>query len=203
MDWEAAFLLYIQENIRSDILTPLLTTLTHTGDKGIIWIAMCVLMVIIPKSRKFGIIAGASLALEAIIVNIFIKNAVARTRPYDAIEGLVSLVEKQVDYSFPSGHTGAAFAVAGAFLMIAIAGLPVVVKSGIISRTKTSLAYKIFTAVTIVFSFIIAFSRLYVGVHYPTDVLGGFIIGIASSIIAYFGYHIVIKKISQRKQKEV
>jgi len=202
MDWEAAFLLYIQENIRSDILTPLLTTLTHTGDKGIIWIAMCVLMVIIPKSRKFGIIAGASLALEAIIVNIFIKNAVARTRPYDAIEGLVSLVEKQVDYSFPSGHTGAAFAVAGAFLMIAIAGLPVVVKSGIISRTKTSLAYKIFTAVTIVFSFIIAFSRLYVGVHYPTDVLGGFIIGIASSIIAYFGYHIVIKKISQRKQKE-
>ena len=203
MDWEAAFLLYIQENIRSDILTPLLTTLTHTGDKGIIWIAMCVLMVIIPKSRKFGIIAGASLALEAIIVNIFIKNAVARTRPYDAIEGLVSLVEKQVDYSFPSGHTGAAFAVAGAFLMIAIAGLPVVVKSGIISRTKSSLAYKIFTAVTIVFSFIIAFSRLYVGVHYPTDVLGGFIIGIASSIIAYFGYHIVIKKISQRKQKEV
>ena len=203
MDWEAAFLLYIQENIRSDILTPLLTTLTHTGDKGIIWIAMCVLMVIIPKSRKFGIIAGASLALEAIIVNIFIKNAVARTRPYDAIEGLVSLVEKQVDYSFPSGHTGAAFAVAGAFLMIAIAGLPVVVKSGIISRTKTSLAYKIFTAVTIVFSFIIAFSRLYVGVHYPTDVLGGFIIGIASSIIAYFGYHIVIKNISQRKQKEV
>jgi undecaprenyl-diphosphatase len=202
MDWEAAFLLYIQENIRSDILTPLLTTLTHTGDKGIIWIAMCVLMVIIPKSRKFGIIAGASLALEAIIVNIFIKNAVARTRPYDAIEGLVSLVEKQVDYSFPSGHTGAAFAVAGAFLMIAIAGLPVVVKSGIISRTKTSLAYKIFTAVTIVFSFIIAFSRLYVGVHYPTDVLGGFIIGIASSIIAYFGYQIVIKKISQRKQKE-
>ena len=203
MDWEAAFLLYIQENIRSDILTPLLTTLTHTGDKGIIWIAMCILMVIIPKSRKFGIIAGASLALEAIIVNIFIKNAVARTRPYDAIEGLVSLVEKQVDYSFPSGHTGAAFAVAGAFLIIAIAGLPVIVKSGIISRTKTSLAYKIFTAVTIVFSFIIAFSRLYVGVHYPTDVLGGFIIGIASSIIAYFGYHIVIKKISQRKQKEV
>ena len=203
MDWEAAFLLYIQENIRSDILTPLLTTLTHTGDKGIIWIAMCVLMVIIPKSRKFGIIAGASLALEAIIVNIFIKNAVARTRPYDAIEGLVNLVDKQVDYSFPSGHTGAAFAVAGAFLMIAIAGLPVVVKSGIISRTKTSLAYKIFTAVTIVFSFIIAFSRLYVGVHYPTDVLGAFIIGIASSIIAYFGYHIVIKKISQRKQKEV
>lgn len=203
MDWEAAFLLYIQENIRSDILTPLLTTLTHTGDKGIIWIAICVLMVIIPKSRKFGIIAGASLALEAIIVNIFIKNAVARTRPYDAIEGLVNLVDKQVDYSFPSGHTGAAFAVAGAFLMIAIAGLPVVIKSGIISRTKTSLAYKFFTAVTIVFSFIIAFSRLYVGVHYPTDVLGGFIIGIASSIIAYFGYHIAIKKISQRKQKEV
>lgn len=203
MDWEAAFLLYIQENIRSDILTPLLTTLTHTGDKGIIWIAICVLMVIIPKSRKFGIIAGASLALEAIIVNIFIKNAVARTRPYDAIEGLVNLVDKQVDYSFPSGHTGAAFAVAGAFLMIAIAGLPVVIKSGIILRTKTSLAYKFFTAVTIVFSFIIAFSRLYVGVHYPTDVLGGFIIGIASSIIAYFGYHIVIKKISQRKQKEV
>ena len=89
MDWEASFLLYIQEHIRTDFLNPFMTALTHTGDHGIFLIALAVLLLIIPKTRRIGLIAGISIAIEALLTNVFIKNAVARTRPYEAIDGLV------------------------------------------------------------------------------------------------------------------
>lgn len=202
MAWEADLLLYIQEHIRSDLLTPFMTVLTHSGDNGILMIAFAVGLLIIPRTRKIGIITAISLALEALLTNVLIKNIVARTRPYDAIDGLVNMIEKQKDYSFPSGHSGAAFAVMGAILLIAIAGLPVLEKSGEFSRSKMSTAYKICAVLAIIYAALLAFSRLYVGVHYPTDVLGGIILGIGTSIAAFFIYRIAIKKISGIKARK-
>ena len=199
MNWDAGLLIYIQEHLRSDLLTPFMTFITHTGDSGFIWIIVCILLVIIPRTRRIGIIAGSSIALVALITNVFIKNIVARTRPYEAVEGLVNLIEKQKDYSFPSGHTGASFAVAGALIIIAILGLPIVAESGRLSKTKMTLAYNLCAVTALIYALIIAYSRLYVGVHYPTDVLGGLILGIVTSIAAYFIYRIAIKKISERK----
>ena len=199
MGWDAGFLIYIQEYIRSDLLTPVMKFITHTCDKGIIWIALCLILLIIPKTRRIGIIAAGSFAIEAIITNLVIKNIVQRTRPYDEVDGLVNLIERQKDYSFPSGHTGASFAVAGALLVIALLGLPAIAeKTGKISRTKMKLAYKLFAVIIVIYAVLIAFSRLYVGVHYPTDVLGGILLGLGTSVLAYFVYHIVIKKQSQK-----
>lgn len=199
MDWEASFLLYIQEHIRTDFMNPFMTALTHTGDYGIFLIALAVLLLIIPKTRRIGLIAGISIAIEALLNNVFIKNAVARTRPYEAIDGLVNLIEKQKDYSFPSGHSGAAFAVMGAILVIAILGLPVTEKSGKITRSKMSTAYKIVAVIAIICAIALAFSRLYVGVHYPTDVLGGILLGIATSFASYFIYRAILKVYAQKK----
>ncbi len=199
MDWEASFLLYIQEHIRTDFMNPFMTALTHTGDYGIFLIALAVLLLIIPKTRRIGLIAGISIAIEALLTNVFIKNAVARTRPYEAIDGLVNLIEKQKDYSFPSGHSGAAFAVMGAILVIAILGLPVAEKTGKITRSKMSTAYKIVAVIAIIYATALAFSRLYVGVHYPTDVLGGILLGIATSFASYFIYHAILKVYTQKK----
>ena len=199
MGWDAGFLIYIQEYIRSDMLTPVMTFITHTCDKGIVWIALCLILLIVPKTRRIGIIAAGSFAIEAVITNLVIKNIVQRTRPYDEIDGLVNLIEKQKDYSFPSGHTGASFAVAGAILVIALLGLPAIAeKTGKFSRAKMKLAYKLFAVIIIIYAVLIAFSRLYVGVHYPTDVLGGILLGLGASVLAYFVYHIVIKKQSQK-----
>ena len=199
MGWDAGFLIYIQEYIRSDMLTPVMTFITHTCDKGIVWIALCLILLIVPKTRRIGIIAAGSFAIEAVITNLVIKNIVQRTRPYDEIDGLVNLIEKQKDYSFPSGHTGASFAVAGAILVIALLGLPAIAeKTGKFSRAKMKLAYKLFAVIIIIYAALIAFSRLYVGVHYPTDVLGGILLGLGASVLAYFVYHIVIKKQSQK-----
>ena len=199
MGWDAGFLIYIQEYIRSDMLTPVMTFITHTCDKGIVWIALCLILLIVPKTRRIGIIAAGSFAIEAVITNLVIKNIVQRTRPYDEIDGLVNLIEKQKDYSFPSVHTVASFAVAGAILVIALLGLPAIAeKTGKFSRAKMKLAYKLFAVIIIIYAVLIAFSRLYVGVHYPTDVLGGILLGLGASVLAYFVYHIVIKKQSQK-----
>ena len=202
MSWEADFLLYIQEYIRSDLLTPFMTVFTHSGDYGILMMALAGILLIIPRTRRVGLIAAISIALEALLTNVLIKNIVARTRPYEAIDGLVNLIEKQKDYSFPSGHSGAAFAVMGAIFLIALTGLPVVKKSGELYHSKMSTAYKLCAVIAIIYATILAFSRLYVGVHYPTDVIGGIILGFATSFMAYFIYRITIRKYFNIKAKK-
>lgn len=201
MCWEADFLLYIQDHIRSDLWNPFMTFITHTGDHGLFMVVLVIGLMIIPISRKTGFIAAISLAIEAILNNLLIKNIVARTRPYEAIDGLVNLIEKQKDYSFPSGHTGATFAVMGVILFIAVMGIPVVKKSGELSRSKTKLPYKLCAVIATIYAVLIAFSRLYVGVHYPTDVIGGFILGTGTSIASYYIFRIILKKVSERKAK--
>ena len=85
--------------------------------------------------------------------------------------------------------------------MIALIGLPVAKEKGIMTRSKMTLAYKLFALLTLIYATIIAYSRLYVGVHYPTDVLGGLLLGLGTSVIAYYVYHVAVKKLSDRKVK--
>ena len=199
MGWEADFLLYIQDHIRSDLLNPFMTLFTHSGDYGIFLIVIAAGLLIIPRTRRTGIIAAVSIALESLLNNVLIKNIVARARPYETIDGLVNLIEKQPDYSFPSGHTGSAFAVMGAILVIALLGLPVIEKKGELTHLKMSVRYRIAAVIAIAYAALLAFSRLYVGVHYPTDVIGGIVLGIATSFIAYYGYRFVIRKYAEKK----
>lgn len=199
MSWDAGFLLYIQEYIRSDFLNPIMKVLTHSGDKGILLIVLILALLIIPRTRAIGIMSTISIAIEALLNNVLLKNIIARTRPYDEIEGLINLVGKQSDYSFPSGHTGAAFAVAGAMLVVALFGLPMIEKSGEISRKDPSLSFKLISVLLIMYATLLAFSRMYVGVHYPTDVLCGLLLGLGTSAMAYLIYQMAIKKIHDRK----
>ncbi len=199
MNWDAGFLLYIQEYIRSDFLNPIMKVLTHSGDKGILLIVLILAFLIIPRTRAIGIMSTISIVIEALLNNVLLKNLIARTRPYDEIEGLVNLVGKQSDYSFPSGHTGAAFAVAGAMLVVALFGLPMIEKTGEFKREDPSLTFKLISVILIMYATLLAFSRMYVGVHYPTDVLCGLLLGLGTSAVAYLIYQVAIKKIHQRK----
>ena len=201
MGWDAGFLLYIQEYIRSDFLNPIMKVLTHSGDKGILLIVLILALLFIPRTRAIGIMSTISIAIEALLNNVLLKNLIARTRPYDEIEGLVNLVGKQSDYSFPSGHTGAAFAVAGAMLVVALFGLPMIAKTGEFKREDPSLSFKLVSVLLIMYATLLAFSRMYVGVHYPTDVLCGLLLGLGTSAMAYLIYQVAIKKIHERKAK--
>lgn len=162
---EADILLWIQNNIRNDVLTPIFRFITTLGNAGVIWIVLSVGLLIPKKTRRVGALALVSLVFSALIDNVILKNVVARTRPYDVIEGLTSLVGAQKDYSFPSGHTGSAFAAA----VVLFLGLPK--KCGI---------------PILVFACLMGLSRLYVGVHYPSDVLGGALIGTGIALLTHW-----------------
>ncbi len=156
-------LIWIQENIRFPWLNPILIFVTRLGDGGFIWILLTLGMMIPRRTRKTAVCMAAALGLSLIITNLLLKNSVARVRPYEVIEGLRILIEPQTDWSFPSGHTSASIAAA----VVMLRRLPG--KYGV-------------PAVTL--GVLIAFSRLYVGVHYPSDVLGGAVIGLICAHMA-------------------
>lgn len=160
---DGAILLFIQEFIRNDILTPFFTVITTLGNAGLIWIAISLILLFNKKTRKAGIMSICAMLMSLIVNNLILKNLVARTRPYDMIDTLIPLVNKPADFSFPSGHAGCAFAAAGVY----VRNLP--------KRAGVPL---------LILAVLIALSRLYVGVHYPTDVLVGLIIGAGLSYLA-------------------
>lgn len=167
MEWimniDGNILLFIQENIRTPILTPLLIAITTLGNGGIIWVICSMALLVPKKTRRIGVMSIMALLMSLLINNMILKNLVARTRPYDMVEGLVPLIGKPRDYSFPSGHTGSSFASAWVLYrqLPGKFGIPALVLAGLIGL-----------------------SRLYVGVHYPTDVLFGVLGGIVSGAIA-------------------
>lgn len=160
---DGEILLQIQQHLRTDMLTPFMKIVTFLGNGGWFWILCAVVLLAIPKTRKTGYAAVFSLIFGAIVTNLLLKNIVARPRPFAEIEALIPLIAKPTDFSFPSGHTTASFAVA----LVMFRMLPK--KIGIPA---------------VVLAALVAFSRLYLGVHYPTDVLVGFLVALMGSTVA-------------------
>lgn len=162
---------WIQAHMQCAFLDKTMPIVTLFGDGGIFWIAVAVLLLFIPKYRKVGFSMGAALVLGLIVCNITLKPLVARIRPYDFQmehfqKEIVLLIEAQHDYSFPSGHTIASFEACTVLLIHdRRLGIPAAV-----------------------LAFLIAFSRLYLYVHYPTDVIFSFFAGI---LFAFLGTWIV------------
>ena len=164
-EWELQILMWIQEHLRVPFLTPIVQFITSLGDHGIIWIAACLVLIGYKKTRRVGVVAAASLILNAVIVNLVLKTWIMRIRPFVLEEGLELITQIPSDYSFPSGHTSAAFATA----VILFLGLPK--KIGIPAM---------------VLAVLMGISRLYVGVHFPTDVLAGAIIGTLAAMLTWY-----------------
>ncbi len=150
-------LLFIQEYLRQPWMDGFWKTITHLGDAGMFWIVTAIVLLIWKRTRKAGLSASLALIIGALITNVALKNLMARIRPYEVVAGLTRIIEQQHDFSFPSGHTCASFAAAFALYRT----LP----------RKWGIACLVLAA-------LISFSRLYVGVHYPSDVLGGGVVGI-------------------------
>ena len=161
---EVQILLWIQKNLRNNILSPILIAVTKLGNHGMVWIAAASLLFLCEKTRAAGFLSFMALIGSMIINNMIIKRLAARTRPYEVIPELKILIEKEKDLSFPSGHTGSAFAVATVLFCCLPQGYGIAALS---------------------FAFLMGLTRLYVGVHYPTDVLAGAVIGTLIGVLIF------------------
>lgn len=170
---DADILLFLQDTVRNPVLTPLVKAITVLGNGAVFWVLVSIVMLVPEKTRKIGLTSILALLVSLLINNIILKNLVARVRPYEVIEGLVPLIPKPWDYSFPSGHTGSSFASAWVFCrrLPKRFGIPALALAGLIGL-----------------------SRLYLGVHYPTDVLFGMVSGIGSGCIAMLIVQAIIDK---------
>ena len=163
-EFEIGILNKIQDIFGCAFLDTVMPIITKLGDGGIFWIALAIIFICFKKTRKIGFCMGLSLIIGYLTGNVFLKNVVARTRPYDVNTEFEILVERLKSFSFPSGHTLASVESATAiFICNKKIGIPALVLAGLI-----------------------AFSRLYLYVHYPTDVLGGAVLGILVAILSCF-----------------
>ncbi len=181
-DFELKILLWIQEVLQCAFLDFLFPLLTRLGDGGVFWIIVALVMICTPKYRKLGATIGLALLLGFIIGNLTIKPMVARIRPYDLLfetYGITFdlLVERLSDFSFPSGHTLCCFEAATVIF---------------IDKRK-------FRCAAVSVAVAVALSRLYLFVHYPTDVLFGAVLGI---VIAFMARFIVDKSIKIYKNRK-
>ena len=156
LSFEFTILDWIQANLRNPILDLLMPALTTLGNSGLVWIILAGVLMFMPKYRKAGAAVMAGLVLEVICCNLVLKPLVARIRPCDVNTAVQLLIARPDDFSFPSGHTGASFATVSALYA---------------SRSRLWIP-------SLILAVLIAFSRLYLYVHYPTDILAGILLGV-------------------------
>ncbi len=179
---------WIQANLQSPLLDWIMPIITLFGDAGIFWIAWAVLLAIFPKTRKIGLGMGFALAMGLLICNVTLKPLVQRIRPYDYQIDILGktwndllvagklLVDTPHDFSFPSGHTIASFEAATVLLL---------------NSRKMGIP-------AMILAVLIAFSRLYLYVHYPTDVIFSLFAGI---LFAFIGNALARKLPDPKKGK--
>lgn len=171
---DGGILLLIQEYVRNPLLNKIMIFITSLGNGGLIWIAATILLLIPKKTRKVGIMSAVALLGSLIINNNILKNIVQRPRPFVTFTELQIIIPTPSEFSFPSGHTASSFAAAGVFYknLPKKIGVPAIILAGVIGL-----------------------SRLYVGVHYPTDVIAGVIMGLLLSFMAEQLVNFVSKKL--------
>ena len=152
---DSALILQVQDTMRTPFLSALLVPVSRAGDLGIFWNSVCVLLLSRHKTRRGGVVTLCGSATEYVVCEQILKRIFLRPRPYLVLEGLVYLVPPESSTCFPSGHAASGFVCA--YLLTRSFG------------KKGALAYIPAT--------LIALSRVYVGVHYLSDVLAGMALG--------------------------
>lgn len=170
-------MLDLLQSIRTPVGDVVMTFITRAGDAGAVWVLLTGILLIIPKTRKSGAVLAVALCVDVVLCNGILKNLFGRIRPCDVNTSIQLLIPRPDDFSFPSGHTAASFAAVAALIM-----------TGEQKLWKPALALAV----------LVAFSRMYLYVHYPTDILGGIIVGSFAGIIGY----LAVGKLGQWKENK-
>lgn len=192
MEWEFLILDFIQ-SLRTpfgDVAMPLVSKL---GNTGMIWILLAVILLILPKTRKYGVVVAAALVADVILCDGILKHLFRRIRPCDINTAARLLIPRPTDFSFPSGHTACSVAASTALFLIRGKG-----NTGGNGQDRTARVMGKLWIPAWILTAVIAFSRMYLYVHYPTDILGGFVTGLAAGFIGY----IVIERWKKQKERQ-
>lgn len=190
LDFDWAVFQFAEKYLWSPFLDVLMPFITKLGDGGVIWIVLAVLLLFFKKYRKFGMMMVTALLLTLLINDNILKPLIGRARPFDleAWKGLFvypELVPRPHGLSFPSGHTSSSFAAAVVLIF-----------------TGKKRMY----IPPLILAFLIAFSRIYVQVHYCTDVLAGMVVGTLYGLLAYLliakFLPLIQEKIRAKREKE-
>ncbi len=173
---ELAILNWIQVHLRCGFLDAVLPAISRTADHGELWIFLAFILLLVRGQRKYGAAVACGLVLDLVSCNMLLKPLVGRIRPFAVNTAVELLTKAPLDASFPSGHTAASFA---AVFALKTAGSPL---------WKPALAVAV----------VMAFSRLYLYVHWPSDVLAGAILG---AVLGWSGAALV-KAASKRRSGE-
>lgn len=147
---------FVRNNLSCGVADAVMKFITRLGDFGAIWIIIAVALICFKKTRRAGLCLGLVLVVYSLVGNTVLKNIFQRPRPF-RVADVPLIISPPGGYSFPSGHTGASFAAA----------------------TAISVFYKKWTIPVYITAVLIAFSRIYLYVHYPSDVVGGMVLGMA------------------------
>jgi len=153
---------FINKNFKTPVLDTIMGLFSKLGSMGVIWIVIAIIFLCLPKLRALGITLLIGLLIELIVFDVALKLIVARARPFDAYD-IFEVINKPTTFSFPSGHTTSSF----------IAAIIIFMKN----KKMGSAAF--------VTASIIGFSRIYLCVHYPSDVLFGIIFGCLTGYLVF------------------
>lgn len=169
---ELDFLMALQQ-LHNPVLDCIMVVITSVGNAGWFFIVLGVVLLWVKKTRKAGFHVLLSLLFSLIFCNLILKDLVARQRPCWLVPEIQLLIANPSDFSFPSGHTSASMATAASIYLY---------------NKKYGIAM-------FLLAIMIAFSRMYLFVHFPTDILGGMLTGLLSAFLAYF----LIQKVESKK----
>ncbi len=176
--FEIEILKAISGFLSNDFLDAFFKFVSFLGNKGAVWIIASVVMCIFPKTRKIGICSAISLLLCLVLGNMILKPLIGRIRPYEFDTGLNIIIPILKDASFPSGHTMAAFAFA----------------------SSVGLGFKKYGIFLYAFAVLMGFSRIYLCVHYPTDVFFGALFGVAFGVCSHKIYNYISGRVKKNEK---
>lgn len=177
--WDEQALQWIADSLRTPILDKIMVLYTALGNGGWIFILLGVVFLLFKTTRKAGASSLTAMVLGLLVTNLTLKPLISRARPWVVMENFVTLVTSSDMNSFPSGHTCAAFA----FGVALCAALP----------------QKWAKAAALIAAALMGFSRLYVGVHFPTDVLAGAVVGTVCGLVGAWVVQKVIDRYHSRR----
>ena len=177
LDW--GILHWIQNNISCPFLDAVVPKLTMLGNAGIIWILAGVLLLCTKKYRRQGALVLMGLLAGLLVGNVALKHLVARSRPCWLDPSVQLLIATPTDYSFPSGHT-----------------LSSTIAATILAKTDRRFGYA-----AISLAVLIALSRLYLYVHFPSDVFAAALLGLLIGELTFRYGGKLLDKISRRKKQ--